>query len=140
MSFANVLCAFAIAVGFALWPIIGKYSGLSGGWVITVISTGTLLTSACFSAKDLYVLPVPGNKAMTLLLTAGILNGFSCWLYTNRIAGIQIEHTASLIALVIIGMVIFTPVFHFLFNGSAPSNKQLVGFVLAVGSIYFLVD
>lgn len=138
MSLVNVFYGIIIAAIFAIWPIIGKNTGLSGGWVITIVSSGTLLTAMLFSINDLSVMPTLLNKANILLALAGIFNGFACWLYTNRLSKIDIEYTGNLIAVITVGMVLFTPVFHLLINGGVPSSRQILGFTLAACSVYFL--
>jgi hypothetical protein len=139
MSTGTILIGVFIAIGFALWPILGKYSGATGGWLITVVAAGTMFISPVLSVRELQNVPSPGIRAIALLFLAGMINGLACLLYSGRIAVMDSCYTATFVGLVTVAMLILAPVLNWFFNGNAPSQSQLIGFVLASLSVYFLV-
>lgn len=139
MNTGTILIGAFVALGFALWPIVGKYSGATGGWLITVVAAGTMFVSSVLSVREFQNVPAPGIRAIALLFIAGAINGLACWLYSGRIAEMDSCYTATFVALVVVGMIILTPVLNWILNGNLPSQSQLVGFALASLSVYFLV-
>lgn len=137
MDIKSVLIGMVSAFGFALWPIVGKYSGASGGWFITIVSVGTLAVVGAFSAKELVRIDPPEPKAIMWLLIAGLFNGLSCYLYSARIEELDKTQTAPFVNFVVVCIVILAPVFSFFLNDSLPTRNQLIGFVLIILGVCF---
>lgn len=139
MDIRTILFAIISAFGFALWPILGKKSGAPGAWLITLVSLSTLLTACIASIKDYRSVESPNFKAVLLLLLAGAFNGLSCYVYSVRIDHLDPSKVAAFVAIVVVGITMFTPIFHFFLNHSTPDRNQCIGYVLAALSIYFLI-
>lgn len=131
--FAGVL----ISVAFAGWPIIGNYSGASCTFVGTVVAITTAISVFALSAKDFFISPLPGLRAILILSMAGFLNGAALYYYSVKVADQNIP-TSVFVATVSICMVIVAPLLYFFTKGSAPSGRQFAGYLLACIAIYLL--
>lgn len=135
MSFANVFSSALIALGFVMWPIIGKYSGIGGAWVGTMISTGTLAAVVALSSRS--TTQSPSARAIFILLAVGIINGASVYFYSMRTSDTQIS-TSAFVVMTCIMMVIWAPLIDWALNGTVPSASHVAGFGTAAITIYLL--
>jgi len=132
----NILIAAFIAIGFAGWPIIGRYSQASGGWLSAIVM-GVSMTIALLMSNKQLSHGFPTGKALIFLLIAAAINGFAMWGFSAKVSD-PIIPVAAFMVIVYILMVAVTPCFDWLFNGATPNINQIIGFVLAGGAIYFL--
>jgi drug/metabolite transporter (DMT)-like permease len=137
MSIQYFLSLVFIAFGFVGWPIIGSYSGASGGWVSVILCASTMITVTLFSIKELSGIPIPATKALVLLFIAGAFNGLAVCFYSIKITDASIS-TAVLVVTVSILMVMAAPILDWLIKGAIPSLYQALGYTFAICAIYFL--
>lgn len=137
MSTSTLISAFFIACVFVGWPIIGKYSNLTGEYVGTLACLGTLGAVAAMSAKQLFETASLTIKAVTIMMLAGIVNGVGVYYYARNSAD-KLIPTADFVATVCIFMVVLAPLEHWYFNGVVPSWRQFTGYGFAAIAVYFL--
>ena len=137
MNLGTVLIALLIATAYSGWPIIGRFSGLTGGLVGVLACTGTLFAVSIMSAKEFSGLSAFTLKSILLMLVAGAINGTAVYFYSVKAADKTIS-TAAFIAIVCIFMVLVAPLQHWLLNGEVPTWRQVIGFGLAGLAVYFL--
>ncbi|MEK7650000.1 MAG: hypothetical protein AAB367_03545 [Patescibacteria group bacterium] len=135
MNFGMVLPAALIALAFVTWPIIGKYSGITGAWVGVLASVGTLTLVAVFSGRALATPPT--LRGATLLLAAGAINGVAVFFYSMKTSDPQIS-TGVIVVITSMMMVVWAPILDRVLNGSAFSPHQIFGFGAAALAIYLL--
>lgn len=137
MDMSSVLWALGIAAVYAVWPIIGKYSGASGAWISSLVVIGTLLSTGGLSYVGLTEGRFPTIKAIILLIIIGIVNGAAVYFYSMKTSDPNIS-TGAFIVLVTIFMVVMAPFLDLAFNGSAISLRQWGGIVVAAVAVYLL--
>ena len=123
MNISTLITAFFIASVFAGWPIIGKFSGLSGEYVGTLACLGTTVAMAALSAKQLLSTDSLTPKAITIMLVAGAANGIGVYFYARKAAD-KLIPTADFVATVCIFMVMIAPVQHWILNGVIPTGDK----------------
>lgn len=136
LSPAHILWAFGIGTVFVFWPVLGKYSQVSGAWVTTIVIVGSTIASIGFSYSSLNG-PMPTLGASGILLIAGMMNGAAFYLHSIRVTDPRIP-TGPYIMAVIITMVVMTPLFNYLLNGVMLSVKQWLGLGAAILSVILL--
>ena len=132
----SILTALFIASSFALWPVIGKYSGAGGAWVGTLVLFITWIPIAVLSRAEL-IGGFPSLRAMLILAVAGVINGVGCYVFAQKTSSIEIN-TAVFMVLVSIFMVVMAPVFSWVFNGEVLEQRHYAGFACAVLAVYLL--
>jgi drug/metabolite transporter (DMT)-like permease len=138
MTISDFFQATLIAVGFAGWGIIGNYSQAGSSWTGLFVNIYTSIAIVAYYHKDLYHTPLPANKALLILLAAGILNGVAVCLYTGKVSNPNNSRVASFMVLVFVLMAIVAPVLEWILKSEAPTAKQMLGYLFAILSIYFL--
>jgi len=137
MNFSTVAKAVFISMGFTGWPIIGRYSGATGGWVGIIVLGATVITVGIFSAKEMASIPAPGLKAITLLVVAGIVNGIAFYLYSMTTTDSSVP-TGVFVVTVSLLMVTVAPVLDYIFNEGTFSRNQVAGLGFAFIAILML--
>jgi drug/metabolite transporter (DMT)-like permease len=133
----NVFYAFFIAMGFVSWAIIGKYVGAGGIWVATIVSTSTLASVFILSASELLSGQVPTLRAISILTTAGLVNGICLYVYTQKTSDISIQ-TGSFVVIVSMTMVVLAPIISLVLNGEVLTPRQFMGIGCALIAIYLI--
>jgi len=126
-----------IASAYCGWPIIGRFSRITGGLVGVLACVGTLFTVSALSFREFPDLVAITPKAISLMLIAGVVNGVAVYFYSLKVADETIP-TAAFVATVCIFMVMAAPIQHWILNGVAPSWRQGIGYGLAALAVYFL--
>lgn len=137
MNLDTLIIAFLIAAAFAGWPIIGRFSGVTGEYVGVLAVVGTLVTVIMLSAKQLLSTATLTPKAVAVMLIAGAINGIAVYFYSLKAAD-KVIPTATFVATVCIFMVMVAPFQHWIVNGIAPTWRQVIGYGLAALAVYFL--
>jgi hypothetical protein len=139
MVLKNLLQVTFISLGFVGWGILGKYSQAQSCWVSILVTVATICTLlAIYSTRMLS--DVPSMKAVVILAGAGLINGFSVWLYTARVTdpAMSESQVAAFITMVYIAMIVMTPVLNLAINRVIPTIDHGIGYGLALGAVYYL--
>ena len=139
MVLKNILHSVLISMGFVGWGMIGKYSQAQSCWVSILVTVTTICTLLVIYSTSLSSNP-PSVKAVAILAIAGLVNGFSVWLYTARVTDPAMSEvqTAAFIATVYVIMIMMTPVLNLLINRVIPTSDHAIGYSLALGAVYYL--
>lgn len=136
MSTANLLMAILIALCFAGWPIIGKYSQSSGAWVATLVGAGTALAIALLSSRQLSS-STPTAKAFAILAIAGVINGTAVYFYAVKTSDLAVP-TGIFVLVVAVLIACWAPLLDWALNGTIISLRQTLGLACATMAIYLL--
>lgn len=136
MNILDIGTALLIAIGFTSWGIAGRYSQANGGWVGFIAMGITTLVIGILSFKQLRIEALTGKMFMIIAI-AGALNGAAVCAYSFKVTNVAIP-AATFMVTVSIFMAVVTPCLDWTINGTAPNLRQVIGYVLAVGAIYFL--
>lgn len=137
LTFAHVAQAFGIASMFVLWPISGKYMGITGAWLSLIVCTISLVVCTVLAGGELLSASSPSLKAIAVVAFFCIFNGISTYLYSGRVMDPQVP-TAAFMVTVIIAMVVMTVIFTLLLYQTLPTLRHTLGFLLAGVTIYLL--
>jgi len=137
MNAGTIITAAFIALGFVSWVIVGSYSKASAGWVGTIVMGFTAIVVALLSGKQLMSGQLPGMKAITYLVIAGVINGIAVYLYSLKATSPLIP-TGVFVVIVSVLMAVFAPCVDWILNSKILSLQQGVGVCFAVLSIYLL--
>jgi drug/metabolite transporter (DMT)-like permease len=133
---SSLLIALVIAVGFAGWPIIGRYSQASGVWIGTFVMAGTTVVMALLSGRQLAV-SVPSPRAFAVLAVAAALNGLGVYLYSFRAADPAVP-IGLFVVVVAVLTIVAAPMLDWALHGAVPSPRQMAGILCAAGAVYLL--
>jgi drug/metabolite transporter (DMT)-like permease len=138
MAWQEVFEVALIAMGMASWPILGKYSQASPGWISAIVLgvTGIVaIALACLQGgPHTSSLPAPGKLLM--LISAGVINGLATYRYASRA---RMEgQTGKYLVLVAVLIVIEAPFFDMLLNGSSLTVRQWTGVGCGIACVYLL--
>ncbi|MFA5996226.1 MAG: hypothetical protein WC790_00675 [Candidatus Paceibacterota bacterium] len=139
LSVSHVLYAFGIGSAYALWPIIGRYSGAPGTWINTVVVIGSAISAIALAYPSMKEQSLPNMNAIWILLFAGLINGAAVYFYSVKAADPHVPMNAFIITTIVI-MVVMTLAFNFLLNGVVPSVKQGLGLAFAVLAVILLAS
>ena len=139
MDLKTLAVAIFSALGFVAWPIIGNYSGASGGWVATIMIWGTAIVITLLSRNELRNGSLPNARAMLILLFAGVINGAAVYCYALKAADKKVDTAAFVIAVSIL-MIMWAPVLDWALKGTIPTPRKIGGFVLAAFVVYVLSE
>ncbi len=134
---SQILWAFAIGCGFVLWPIAGKFLGMNGSWVTTIVVVGTSLSALALASQSAMASGVPSIRSCLLLLIAGVVNGVALYFYSVKAAD-PLVSTGVFITTVTTVMLVMGPVLGYFLNGETLSSRQVAGLIGAVVSVYLL--
>lgn len=137
MNTNTFITAIFIAIGFAGWPIIGKYSGMNSGFIAIFVGVSTAVTVAIISARQLSGIGSISCTPLLFLIVVGVINGIAFQLYSNKVADTTVP-TAVFMVTVSILMSVATPILHWLLNGAVPNSNQIIGFGFSIITVYFL--
>jgi hypothetical protein len=133
---ANLGIALLIAIGFAGWPIIGRYSQASGVWIGTMVMAGTTVVVALLAGAQLrHSTPTP--KAVAVLLAASAVNGLGVYLYASK-AGDPTIPIGAFVVVVAVLTVVLAPALDWGLHGVLPTARQAGGTLCAALAIYLL--
>jgi drug/metabolite transporter (DMT)-like permease len=135
MSTNDILAAVFIALGFTIWPILGRYLQIGGAWTVTIITTASTLVTIFFVRRGLT--PVPPLKSAVILIAAGVVNGIAMYLYIGKTSN-QKMSTAAFMVMVSVFMVTCAPIIDWGLNGTSPDHYKILGFICAACAIYLL--
>jgi len=139
LSINHVLYAFGIGSAYALWPIIGRYSGAPGTWINTVVLVGSAVSGIALAYPSMKEQSLPGMHAVWILLFAGLVNGAAVYFYSVKAADPHVPMNAFIITTIVM-MVVMTLAFNFLLNGVMPSVRQGFGLAFAVLAVILLAS
>mgnify|MGYP000918095625 FL=1 len=137
MTTSTILWAAFIALAYALWPILGKWSNASGQWVNTLVVGASFLPVAALSANQMIKAPLTSPKAFVLLVLAGIMNGFAVYVYGMKATDEKVP-TGAFVMTVSIMFFVVAPIIDWIMNGTTLSAKQMFGVGMAGVAIYML--
>lgn len=137
MTVSTILWAAFIALAYALWPILGKWSNASGYWVNTLVVGASFLPVALLSANQLIKTPINGSKAIVLLVLAGLMNGFAVYVYGMKATDKTVP-TGAFVMTVSILFFVVAPIIDWKLNGTTLSTKQMFGVCMAGVAVYML--
>lgn len=126
---------------FAAWPVIGNYSGVHGGWVGLIVAFGTVVAFGLISwiRGDISFDTMPGQKAITILMIAGVANGIGFYLYSMLVTSKDVP-TAVFVVTVAVLMMVFAPLLAWMFNGDTLTQKQFLGLGISAIAVYLMVN
>jgi hypothetical protein len=134
----GIAYAAFIAFGFVAWGLVGNRIGLTGPWLATLVYISATCTILSLNFRSLSKTEsLPGIVLALIIILAGFFNGLSSKLYGDKMSS-QTVDPALFTVMVFAFMVAETPVLNLILNGKIPTLNHLVGFVLAIGAIYFL--
>lgn len=139
LSITHVLYAFGIGSAYALWPIIGRYSGAPGIWINTIVIIGSAIGGIALAYPSMKEQPSPSMNAIWILLFAGLVNGAAVYFYSIKAADPHVPMNAFIVTTIIV-MVVMTLAFNFLLNGVVPSMKQGLGLGAAILAVALLAS
>lgn len=139
LTLEHLLNAFGIASAFVFWPVIAKYSGASGAWVTVMALVGSAIGGAAIAYPTMKGYPIPGAKAISLLLFAGVINGIAAYFYAMKAVDPMVPNVIF-IMMVVIMMIVVAPIFGYFLNGDVLSAKQWAGLGTAILAIYLLAS
>ena len=129
------------AFAFAAWPVIGNYSGAHGGWLGLVVAFGTVVAFALLAwvRGDITFEAMPGQKALGILMLAGVANGIGFYLYSMLVTSKDIP-TAVFVVTVAVLMMVFAPLLAWILNGDILTPKQFFGLGVSGLAVYLMVN
>lgn len=138
MAWQEVLEVALIAMGMASWPILGKYSQASPGWISAIVLGVTGIVAIVIAwfqgGQQAAVLPAPGK--LLILISAGVVNGLATYRYALRA---RMEgQTGKYLVLVAVLIVIEAPFFDMLLNRSSLTPRQWTGVGCGIACVYLL--
>lgn len=133
----TILWATFIAAAYAIWPILGKWSGASGQWVTTTVVASSVIPVIALSASSMAKSPINNWKAFVLLTIAGIINGFAVYIYGMKATDEKVP-TGIFIMTVATMTFVLSPLFAWGLNGETLSTRQLFGILTAGIAVYLL--
>lgn len=140
MSIGALLMGLLIAFCFTSWPIVVKFSRVGGAWGGTIVFVATCLSVALFSGKQLLGSSLPNLKALMILLVAGTINGFGCYLYSLKSSDQNIAIGVFIPTIAVMGIML-APILAFIFDrGTVITVRQVVGMLIAGVAIYLITS
>ncbi|HVV47346.1 MAG TPA: EamA family transporter [Bryobacteraceae bacterium] len=138
MAWQEVFEVALIAMGMASWPILGKYSQASPGWISAIVLgvTGIVAITIAWlqGGQQAAALPAPGK--LLILIAAGVVNGLATYRYALRA---RMEgQTGKYLVLVAVLIVIEAPFFDMFLNRSSLTVRQWTGVGCGVACVYLL--
>lgn len=133
----DVILAVGIAFGFTAWPVFGRFANSASSWMATIALGMTAITVAFLSRHEFS--SAPNFKAVMILVVVGVMNGAAVYFYAKRVADPEVA-LAVFLVLVSIFMTAWAPFLDWVLNGSAPSLRQIAGFVCAATTVYLLSE
>lgn len=127
-------CIFA-ALCFGSWPLLGRFAGLSSGWMSLLVSTGTatLATVSILTNQA----STPSVRSIGIGLVAGAINGLGMLAY-SKVIGWQGTDVSKILPIAMILTPMFAMAGALLFLGEPVSAKKLFGAGIACAGIYLL--
>jgi hypothetical protein len=138
MAWQEVFEVALIAMGMASWPILGKYSQASPGWISAIVLGVTGIVAIMIAwlqgGQQAAALPAPGK--LLILIAAGVVNGLATYRYAARA---RMEgQTGKYLVLVAVLIVIEAPFFDMFLNRSSLTARQWTGVGCGVACVYLL--
>lgn len=128
-------CIFA-ALCFGGWPLLGRFSGLSSGWMSLLVASGTA-TLGLISIFTNQTSGAPSARAIIIGLTAGAINGVGMLAY-SKVIGWQGSDVSKILPIAMILTPMFAMAGALIFLGEPVSAKKLFGAGIACAGIYLL--
>lgn len=129
---------FAVLVGlvFGLWGMLG--SKVNGGvWTAPIVMSFTAIMAFWLGRRNLATIPT--TSALFWLTVAGVLNGWACCKFGAILASLG-DRAGPFGALVSIFIAASALVWAFLFFGTVPNLRQIVGILLGAAAIWLLAS
>ena len=137
MNVATIVTAILIAFAFSFWPVLASYTKASTPWVSTIISLGSGITVSFFAYKQFANNEIPTWTSILILCIGACANGTAMYFYSDKVAD-KTVNTGDFVTLVVVSMVMITPLFNLLVNGSVPSGKKMIGYACAAVGVYMI--
>lgn len=138
MAWQEVFEAALIAMGMAGWPILGKFSQASAGWISAIVLgvTGIVAIVIALLRGGMQGTSLPSRSRLLILIAAGVVNGVATYCYAARA---RMEgQTGKYLVLVSILIVIEAPFFDMLLNKGTLTTRQWTGVGCGLACVYLL--
>ena len=132
---SHVMQAFLISSAYVLWPIIGKYSQVSGTWVTSLILFFTAVGGGLCALPGMRSEELPSAKGIAILAAAGLINGIAAYFYSMKTTD-QSVPTGNFIVAVVVGMLVMGTIFSYFLNGEPITVRKVLGLGAAVLAAY----
>lgn len=138
MNLNTVFCVLFITLGFASWPVIGKWSGVSGAWFTSMVVVIGTLPVLMLSAKQMAFEGWPfTTRTFAILVIASLVNGFAVYVYGLKAGDVKVP-TGLLIASVSMMNMVWATTLDWLINKQALSTRQGIGLVIGSIALFLL--
>ncbi len=127
-------CIFA-ALCFGGWPLLGRCSGLSSGWMSLLVASGTVILGIVSILTQTG--NTPSTRSVIIGLTAGAINGVGMLAYA-KVIGWQGSDVSKILPIAMILTPMFAMAGALIFLGEPVSAKKLLGAGIACTGIYLL--
>ena len=138
MAWQQVFEAALVAMGMAGWPILGKYSQASAGWISAVVLgvTGIVAIVIALLQGGMQGASLPSRSRLLILIAAGLVNGVATYCYAARAR--TEGQTGKYLVLISILIVIEAPFFDMLLNKGTLTTRQWTGVGCGLACVYLL--
>jgi hypothetical protein len=138
MAWQEVFEAALVAMGMAGWPILGKYSQASAGWISAIVLgvTGIIAIVIALAQGGVQGASLPSPSRLLILIAAGLVNGVATYCYAARARAEG--QTGKYLVLISILIVIEAPFFDMLLNKGTLTTRQWTGVGCGLACVYLL--
>lgn len=133
----DLIFCFLTAVCYAVYPVLGRHSGVSASWMRASISLIAFVAMLAFQAKDTYG-PLPVAKSLLLLLVMGTLAGAGNFFFGKLFAVGTAQDLSVTIPLVSILTIIMNSLLSSAVLHEQISWRMGIGYVLACMAIWLI--
>lgn len=126
--------AVMIGLAYSLWPVAGKYLGLSGPWIATLVVTGTAMSAIGLSISELRSSALPVAWLIVTIVLIGAINGVGSFAHSNKAADPAIK-IGIFSAMIYVTQVVGSPLLDRLINGTRLSWSQVGAVVMGIATV-----
>lgn len=130
----TLLLALIAGFLFAEWPLVMRYSQLSGPWVIIMVAAGTIVVG--FIAH-IFTPNLPASKCLFYGCLAGIVNGLGMVAF-GRLISNKATDLSIAIPLMVVFMAVFGALSAIFFYGEPLTIKKGTGLAIAAVAAFLL--
>lgn len=132
---SNLMLCIVTALGFGAWPLIARASGVTGGWVMSVVMGVSALVSLLILRPQTSTFPA--GVSLAILALAGVANGIGAAAF-GKLTTEAAKAGSSLPAVALAAMIVVLTVGGFLFFKQPVSGTKLLGVLVTAVGCYLL--
>jgi drug/metabolite transporter (DMT)-like permease len=133
----SLTAALYIAAAYVAWPMVGRYLGLGGPWVSTMVLVVSTIAGTLIATPQMLKQPLPPWEGLGWMAVVSVLNGIAVYIYSTQTSDKEVP-AGAFMAATTIAMVVLGVLAGWYFFGEAMSARKWLGVVFAAIAIWLI--